>query len=427
MDTDNNTRFQDKHVYIINFNQDLDLTSALCRYLSRKTLLDPTSSAAMHQEMHGERLEHQLEHIGEGFCATIYAFASTGNVIKQAKGWNKHPELWTDYSAHQRIYSAGSSKGVQVCIPQPAYFIAPEHVHMWYSRLKSVGELPDDPVLLTKSTALLISERIPALPRRIREALIDTCCPEDQRAVACMSQKNRNCLLRIYLGRRRTNTRVEGEFTLRNFEFTLDKMEMLGVDPMQFVAPMAEALAIMHWTVHCDAFDVEFVLGSSPKMRTRCGPSEDESPSGMRTTWNQEPGDESNPQCLEKAVNVWLLDFNQVGKIALDKDGVEKAVRGFWDNDPYYPRPNIEGIANRTAEAKLWEAFRDVYLTTSLGLIDDISLPSLFIKRVEEQGATRSASGSMLQGPPKSSTTSMSDPLQARGKKKKHRHYPGPS
>ncbi|KAK1975812.1 zinc finger protein-domain-containing protein [Colletotrichum cereale] len=390
-------------------------TETLRQYLSRKTLLDPTASAVTHKEANRERLGHQLEHIGEGFCATIYNFASTGSVIKQAKGWNKHSELWTDYSAHRLIYSAGSSKGLQVCIPQPAYFIAPEHVHTWYTRHRAVEELPDGPILLTKSTALLISERIPALPSKIREALIDTFCPKDQKVFARMSQNNRNCLLRIYLGRRRANTRVEDDFTLRNFEFTLDKMDMLGVDPVQFVAPIAEALAVMHWAVHCDAFDVEFVLGSPSRARTGYGPSADKSPSGIRTTWNQEPGDETNPQCLEKAVKVWLLDFNQVGKITLDEDGAEKAVRGFWDNDPYYPRPDMEGNGSSTVEAKLWGAFKDAYLTTSITLTDDIDLPLKFIKRVEEEGAMRAASGSMLQGPPKSSTEG----------KKKQRHYPG--
>ncbi|KAK1997921.1 hypothetical protein LX36DRAFT_719864 [Colletotrichum falcatum] len=418
MDT-KSPRFQDDNVHIVNFSQRPDPTTTLRRYLSMKALLDPTASTEIHKESHVERLEHQLEQVGEGFCATIYDFASTGSVIKQAKGWNKHPELWTDYSAHKRIYSAGSSKSLQVFIPQPAYFIAPEHVHTWYNRLRTVVELPEDPVLLTKSTALLISERIPALPRRIREALIDIFCPEDQKSVAYMSQKNRNCLLRMYLGRRRRNTRVEGDFGLRNFEFTLNKMEMLGVDPMQFVAPIAEALAVMHWTVNCDAFDVEFVLGSSPKMQTRYAPSADGLPSGMRTTWNQELGDENNPQCLDQAVKVWLLDFNQVGIITLDEDGVEKAVRGFWDNDPYYPRPNMQGN-----EARLWEAFKDAYMTTSFELLEECSLPLLFIKRVEEEGIVRSAKGSVLQGPPMSATASIPGPSQAR-EKKKQRQYPG--
>ncbi|GKT41228.1 uncharacterized protein ColSpa_01409 [Colletotrichum spaethianum] len=143
-----------------------------------------------------------------------------------------------------------------------------------------------------------------------------------------MNQKNRNCLLRIYLGRRRTNNRVEGDFTLRNFELTLDKMEILGVDPMPFVTPIAEALAVMHWETHYDAFDVEFDLGSSPKTRTRCVQPGDDASVEMATTWNRELGD-NNPKCLQRAVNVWLLDFNQVGKITLNEEGVKKAVRGF--------------------------------------------------------------------------------------------------
>ncbi|KAJ0162174.1 hypothetical protein CTA2_4997 [Colletotrichum tanaceti] len=146
---------------------------------------------------------------------------------------------------------------------------------------------------------------------------------------------------------------------------------------------MAEALAVMHWRVRCDAFDVEFVLGSSPKLRARCA----------LTTWNREPGDDNNnntnPECLQRAVQVWLLDFNQVGNITMDEEGVDKAVRGLWDNDPYYPRPACH--ETNTTEVRLWEAFKDVYLAASVGIRADTSLPLSFIAKVEKEATARSA------------------------------------
>ncbi|KAK6212109.1 hypothetical protein QIS74_10063 [Colletotrichum tabaci] len=423
----------------MDFGKDLGPTEVLLRYLSRNTLLTPTTTATIQQKQKTERQDFHLEHIGEGFCAIMYDFASTGQVIKQAKGWNKHPELWTDYTAHQRIYAAGLGMGVQVCIPQPAYFIAPENVVTWYSRHRDAGELPDDPTLLKNMKALLVSERIPALPQTVRDALVDVFCPEDQKAAARASPENRNCLLRLYLGRRRAYSGIgselsvhnfdfslrSAEFRLRNFEFTLDKMEDLGVDPMQFVAPMAEALAVMHWRVRCDAFDVEFVLGSSPKLRVRCASAggDDEASGEMRTTWNREPGDDNNtnPECLQRAVQVWLLDFNQVGGITMDEEGVDKAVRGFWDNDPYYPRP-AHHEAN-TTEVRLWEMFKEIYLTTSFGITADTSLPRSFITKVEEEATARSASVSILQGPPKGPTSAAR--VGGNTGKKTQRHYPG--
>ena len=75
---------------------------------------------------------------------------------------------------------------------------------------------------------------------------------------------NRNCLFRIYLGRRATNrTRPASRFGLRNFPLHVNEVEELKLDTAMCARMMAQTLAILHWAAEIDANDVEFVLGGS--------------------------------------------------------------------------------------------------------------------------------------------------------------------
>ncbi|KAK1446673.1 hypothetical protein CCUS01_12200 [Colletotrichum cuscutae] len=405
---DSPTKSKDERTHAtISHTKSQEAVEMLSSYLSLSTQLDSDSLLRLQEGQVTERQTAELEHIGEGFCATIYDFGSTGQVIKQAKELRKFPELLVDYVAHQKVYAAGLHMGVQVFIPRPAEFVRPEQLGHWYNEHRESGKLPDDRTLISRNMAVLVSERIPALPMEVRRALIEVFCPEEQRVAARVIQRNNNCLARLYLGRRRQNTRVEGGFELRNFEMTLDKMEILNIDPLQYVAPMAEALAVMHWETKHDAFDVEFVLASSPKPRARTAEW-----ASVKTTREPSGGSESQ----QKAVNVWLLDFNQVGEITMDNKGVGKAVRGFWDNDPYYPRPTVEEDSH-TIEAKLWHKFKQVYLATSSKILKDNALAATFIEAVELEGKKRLACPPVLQGPPKA-LAAMAIPPRSSGKKK---------
>lgn len=72
---------------------------------------------------------------------------------------------------------------------------------------------------------LLASERILPLPRYIREALIDIWCPEEKKEEARRDIRNRDCLMRIYLGQRRAKgTPYEGGFSLKNFQIDVGKI-----------------------------------------------------------------------------------------------------------------------------------------------------------------------------------------------------------
>ncbi len=172
--------------------------------------------------------------------------------------------------------------------------------------------------------------------------------------------RNKDCLVRLYLGSRRPNWRCEGEFSVRNFELTLDKMDALGLDARQYVVPMAQTLAILHCDCLVDAYDVEFVLGSPPDRPMTFEQFKGlDSSVGLTSSWlpHLETVEKGPPGIWRRTVRVLgLLDFNQTARISLDHEGCRQAVRSFFENDPYYPRPVLEGA---TTEAALWALFKE--------------------------------------------------------------------
>ncbi|KAK7455039.1 hypothetical protein Landi51_03248 [Colletotrichum acutatum] len=228
------------------------------------------------------------------------------------------------------------------------------------------------------------------------------------KADASNNPANKHCLIRIYLGRRRMNQRVENKFSLRNFELTLDKMEILGVDPQQYVQPMAEALAVMHWAAQIDGADVEFVLGSSPERRISAQTLDSIDLEGdIITTWNMDESKSSSINFLRRSVSIFLLDFNQCRRMPPTPKGIDDAVKAFWENDPYYPRP---GYKEGTQEWMLWEQFKSDYLVKSYKILDDsATMPAEFLRRVEEHGIA-TARQLFTRGPPPNSAMASSSP-----------------
>lgn len=77
------------------------------------------------------------------------------------------------------------------------------------------------------------------------------------------------------------------------------------------------------------------------------------------------------------------MDFNNCGKIELNKAGLEKAAAEFMRNDPYYPRP----IEDRNhADFELWEVFMHTYLRVGGRILGNASAgdfsPHMFIRRI---------------------------------------------
>jgi hypothetical protein len=91
----------------------------------------------------------------------------------------------------------------------------------------------------------------------------------------------------------------------------------------------------------------------------------------------------------KRRIYIWLIDFNLCNQITMDAPGVRKAVKGYFSNDPYYPRP-LSAIGY---DQQLWAYFRKSYLSASEGIIkrrlkdgelnsSAKGLPSLFVEGV---------------------------------------------
>jgi Zinc finger protein len=224
-----------------------------------------------------------------------------------------------------------------------------------------------------QSTLLGTNFTVPAI---VRDALVDEYCLHDPlKPRAKADYANHDCLIRIYLGRKRER-RTSGAprqlwFALWNFKMDLQRLTDLGVDTKSFAKSIAAVLAVMHWHSELDARDVEFVLGGLP--------TEIHHP---KPTISDLRGRESTSKtllCREegRAASLWLLDFNQCRRISMDLTGVDVAVDAFCVNDPYYPRPNVD--------EKLWTVSREAYLSASaeiVGCAGNSSLPGLFIEGV---------------------------------------------
>jgi len=85
----------------------------------------------------------------------------------------------------------------------------------------------------------------------------------------------------------------------------------------------------------------------------------------------------------------------------MDGAGVEQAARAFMRNDPYFPRPAVQG----TSDHNLWMEFRSHYLQISrdrAGASDKtgvVSLPERFITRAEEMHEQAMAKRSLASNP----------------------------
>lgn len=231
----------------------------------------------------------------------------------------------------------------------------------------------------------LVSQRIFPLPAPVRSAIIDTFCPKQLRKSVQQDPSNRDCLVRLYLGKREPGKRAqEKSFRLRNFPLMVNDLEELKIEALGFARVMADALAILHWSAKVDGNDIEFVLGSASTetlYRTAVGPEElkyitKDSPAHNRADFD----------FTKRHIHVWLLDFNQCVTFdeENDPDWLQLLTRAFWFNDPYYPRP----VSDHPADTALWESFAERYLYASQHLTNSAG-PARFIQKIEEEGKER--------------------------------------
>lgn len=222
---------------------------------------------------------------------------------------------------------------------------------------------------------IMVSERINPLPKSIREGLIDVFCPEGLRATAKTEPANRDCIARLYLGKRRSAGRRIGLFGLRNFPLHLDQAEKIGLETHEYAKDMALALAICHWRVKTNAHDVDFVLGSAPTSENVQVEPEDRAIELIRQGHSTlvERSD-SVLNFTQRTVNLWMVDFDKVNPLTWTKDGIKEAAISVEENDPYYPKPGT----TTESDIALWTTFCDAYLHASRKIMQADHIPDEF-------------------------------------------------
>lgn len=319
----------------------------------------------------------KLYRIGAGFCGTVWAAADHGSAFKREDG-GPDRSIINDYNMHRRIHSCmKQEKGYieEECSRDPTAFVSRIQVPACYDLLVPTCTWWNDNLGLFphgyQPCNMIHAQRISPVSEKARKLLIETYCPPQLVSEISSSETNRDCLLRPYLGRRRTQTTTRRSrfqaFSLRNYPLHVDQMEEIGLSTdtiIGYARAMAEALAVMHWVAEVDGNDVEFVLAA---------PNDILDQDRRSRSWSDVFGEHQ----------MWLLDFDLVREITMDSEGVQKAVKAFWKNDPFFPRPD--------AHSELWKGFRGQYLQTSERCIsrkhgnnkEVLELPGAFIYSVE--------------------------------------------
>lgn len=312
-----------------------------------------------------------LRTIGQGFCGTVWA-SETGPAFKREDG-GPDRSLINDFEMHNRVIQSLQkipTLELQIQIPSCYGFIKATDQKWWSAKHRKF------PPGYTTPCNMVQSQRIPPFPGTTRRLLIKNYCPPNLVQEIIASGPNKDCLVRPYLGRRRTQKPHTASpftaFSLRNFPIHIDQLEELGIktnDINQYARIMAETLAMMHWIGEIDGNDIEFVLA---------------------------PPSKGSPLKMESNVlgdhSMWVLDFDLCGRMRMDSKGVEQAAAAFWGNDRYYPRPGPE------RDISLWIVFRNHYLQISevcTGIVNEPyeaerrrALSRQFIDLVEQKGKT---------------------------------------
>lgn len=306
--------------------------------------------------------EDKFRRIGQGFCATVWApETGGGHAIKREDGGPGRSVL-KDYEMHKKVLE---SVPTMVHVPQCHRYIRHDDATWWESYIARF------PHHSQKACNALLTDRIEPFSQSARNVIIDKYCPEALKETVNASDPDRDCLIRPYLGRRRRlveNSRFQG-FSLRNLPLHLDQIEELGLPGPLYAKFMAQTLAELYWRAHVDANDIEFVLDLRPEKPTTYG-----SISSHSSVIAIE-----SPFLGEHAL--WTLDFDCCTEMSMNEAGVEQAVKAFFKNNPYYPRPS------RGTDQRLWSDFKDQFLRASAAILGAggtyAHLPALWVEMAE--------------------------------------------
>ena len=322
-----------------------------------------------------------LRQIGAGFCGTVWAAAlkdvtaaDQHRAIKREDGGPSR-FLSNDFTMHQKVLLAlhGLAPSAGIYIPDCYQYVKNDDSAWWTDNIRSFPQQYQTPC------NALITDRIQPFSEQVRHRIIDTYCPERLRTEIKASERNQDCLVRPYLGRRRrlrTQSRSNPFFSLRNHPLHLDQMEDLELDIQSFAKILAETLAYLFWVAHVDANDIEFVLALPPFVCPEKA-EEGSAPREQRIFRTPFLGDHV----------LWMLDFDCCRSMAMDEAGVLQAVNAFYCNDPYYPRPGRADLRDQV----LWQTFKDSFLATSSAILGrsstECGLPAKWIEIVEARGS----------------------------------------
>jgi hypothetical protein len=84
-----------------------------------------------------------------------------------------------------------------------------------------------------------------------------------------------------------------------------------------------------------------------------------------------------------------MLDYDCVRDMEQSEVGVRQAVRAFYQNDSYFPRPHFYG--HTEDDVRLWEAFKVHFLEASRAILRDCSLAIGWVCQIGEEGRRRAA------------------------------------
>ena len=185
---------------------------ALNRLFSINSVISTSSSFAERQQRAIGR-EETFRVIGVGSVGKIFEHPGTKWVYKLPLVESSN-SLWNNYVMHTRIqdsFDKLGELGSAIEIPRIGWFADnksefwPDHLHRF----------PNEQTFTRKPRQALCMERIFPIPEPIRILLIDLWCPEALGDTANASQSNKDCLLRLLLGKNRfVNPRPGGQYVL---------------------------------------------------------------------------------------------------------------------------------------------------------------------------------------------------------------------
>jgi hypothetical protein len=119
--------------------------------------------------------------IGFGQCGIIFEKVGANHVVKLAR---KHfdDSWWVDFTAHYKVRKALElsllGPNLECQVPK-LYSYVPRSSHEWWS--SNIHLFPDhddkEDTTVSLPAMVLVSERIPSLPKTFRDILIDKYCP----------------------------------------------------------------------------------------------------------------------------------------------------------------------------------------------------------------------------------------------------------